>query len=598
MKGMNAGRAMPPTVREDAGIAIPLVLFTMVLVTLMASLVVATAARTSPKARSDQDAKTAVAAARAGIDEVASMLTAYNGDAAKVVQSSTRDGAYDSDPSTPPCESPGKKLPGEGTVARYCYRLLVSPESVAASGQSVIEVTGIAGLSEREVSRTMQATLRRNQGGAATHALFTNYTTMDPTLPVLIPFVARYHKNYLTVQQQHDCVRYRWQRPSRATPYVPEYALCEPTLEDPVAWTPWDKVSGSIHSNDTYTFNWGSPQFTGPKVTSGAPESSPEPLFHGYLATDSIPVGVSRGELVSPLPVSTAKYRGMVSPDPDSGALVEGRPGCAYKGITKITVRGNKMVVESPNTTIFGEGCPDSATIYKDIPNLIYVQATEGTCTGIDGYPDIDMRRGWQEAGTSDRAGTATINYEPCQALALVGGSITGASTTIVSAHDIMVVDNITVTDRSGTDMVGLVAQRNVWVHNPVNCQNYLESRHPCQVSLRVYPDIVTNIDAAITAVSGSFLVQNYMWGNNWRGWTQPSAPLGCRVLTVNGAISANYLGPTSEHRPDGNGCERGYYKNYNYDSRMKIMQPPYYNLDTSTVWEVAQLTDAPSTAG
>ena len=66
-------------------------------------------------------------------------------------------------------------------------------------------------------------------------------------------------------------------------------------------------------------------------------------------------------------------------------------------------------------------------------------------------------------------------------------------------------------------------------------------------------------IDAAILAINHSFIVDNYGCGSD----------LG--TLTVNGAIAQKYRGAV------GTTGGNGYVKNYNYDDRLKYIEPPSF---------------------
>jgi hypothetical protein len=85
----------------------------------------------------------------------------------------------------------------------------------------------------------------------------------------------------------------------------------------------------------------------------------------------------------------------------------------------------------------------------------------------------------------------------------------------------------------------------------------------------------ITNetIDAAILAISHSFIVDNYSCGSE----------LG--TLTVNGAIAQNYRGVV------GTTGGNGYVKSYNYDSRLKYIEPPSFIAPEKTAWVIGRET-------
>src|SRR4051812_1785391 len=111
-----------------------------------------------PAARRDQDAKTAVAAAEAGLEEYLARLDADT--------NYWKNGNVDSanpalqDPSRPVIR--GRIIPGTGTAgARFRYTLLTTPAQIARSGVIRLKVTGSSspGNSANPVERSLTASL-------------------------------------------------------------------------------------------------------------------------------------------------------------------------------------------------------------------------------------------------------------------------------------------------------------------------------------------------------------------------------------------------------------------------------------------------------
>ena len=108
------------------------------------------------------------------------------------------------------------------------------------------------------------------------------------------------------------------------------------------------------------------------------------------------------------------------------------RPGCLYYGATRITFVGNKMKVLSPNTTssatpsrcltVSSRGSEQT----KDIPPVIYIKPTTGSCTGV-GYPQ-------RISGYNEMISSHTTDYDPCRGTAFVSGNVSGQVT--VAADD------------------------------------------------------------------------------------------------------------------------------------------------------------------
>jgi hypothetical protein len=82
-------------------------------------------------------------------------------------------------------------------------------------------------------------------------------------------------------------------------------------------------------------------------------------------------------------------------------------------------------------------------------------------------------------------------------------------------------------------------------------------------------------IDAAILAIAHSFIVDDYNCGAK-RG-----------TLKVNGAIAQKYRGAVGTTGSGGS----GYLKSYNYDSRLKYIEPPSFIAPEKTAWVIGRET-------
>lgn len=80
-------------------------------------------------------------------------------------------------------------------------------------------------------------------------------------------------------------------------------------------------------------------------------------------------------------------------------------------------------------------------------------------------------------------------------------------------------------------------------------------------------------IDAAILAIDHSFIVDHYDCGNS----------LG--QLEVNGAIAQKFRGPVGTTRPT------GYIKDYNYDDRLRYLEPPHFFDPVEAAWHIQRET-------
>jgi Tfp pilus assembly protein PilX len=156
----------------DEGAAMLMVLGVLFVTTLFLLSSLAYALRSMAPTRRDEDAKIALAAAQAGVDEYVSRLTA-NDNYWEQGSSDTSNAAF---------SSSGQTIQGTGGAgAKYSYQLLTTASDTAQTGQIKLKVTGTstAGSGHDSVSRTMTATLRpkipqlrlprRRRGGGPGH---------------------------------------------------------------------------------------------------------------------------------------------------------------------------------------------------------------------------------------------------------------------------------------------------------------------------------------------------------------------------------------------------------------------------------------------
>ena len=181
--------------------------------------------------------------------------------------------------------------------------------------------------------------------------------------------------------------------------------------------------------------------------------------------------------------------------------------------------------------------------------------------------------------------GTCSTSYSPYNVTyPTTGGCGTvyvkgtyNSSLTIAAANDIIVNDDIT-TNLSGTAVLGLVANNFIRVQHGVTTRTGA-SQGSCGTAANVSSTTHANlrIDAAVLALNHSFIVDNYDCG----------APLG--NLTVNGAIAQLFRGTVGTS--SGGTNVTGYLKNYTYDDRLAVQQPPFlFDLGSSS-WRVVRET-------
>lgn len=164
----------------------------------------------------------------------------------------------------------------------------------------------------------------------------------------------------------------------------------------------------------------------------------------------------------------------------------------------------------------------------------------------------------------------------------IVHGTYSGALT-IAAENDIIVDDNIT---RTGNGLLGLVANNFVRVKHPIcpsnntGCTNGTitaqTSRTNCNNGVNgTGTKTSLQIDAAILAINHSFIVDHYNCGAQ------------LTTLTVNGAISQKFRGPVGTFGSN----TTGYLKNYNYDDRLRYLEPPNFLDPVEVAWHVQRET-------
>jgi hypothetical protein len=157
-----------------------------------------------------------------------------------------------------------------------------------------------------------------------------------------------------------------------------------------------------------------------------------------------------------------------------------------------------------------------------------------------------------------------------------VHGTYTG-QVTIAAQNDVIIDANVcrsSCTTPSGTGMVGLIANNFVRLYHPYSAET---SKGDCDGSNGSGSLSNPHIDAAILAITHSFIVDHYDCGN----------ALG--TLTVNGDIAQKFRGPVGTF--SGSSVVTGYSKNYNYDDRLRYLEPPHFLDPVQVAWHIQRET-------
>lgn len=585
---------------DDRGVALPIV---MVLGLVMAMLVgTSLTAVSSGLTVSDrtQDTTGALDAAYAGVQEYSARLSADstyqtygNSLSAFTIASHSRV----TDSSTNPAFGVGANgtwatVPGSSGTASYRYE--VDNSGYATTGLVNIKSTGRVGT----VTRSLVAQLR--QTGFTNYLYFTDYEALDPL-----------------ISGRQDCVAHIWD------PAHPD--SCQV-----IQFGPNDTIQGPAHSNDTLTIC--GTTFKG-AVTSSSPKTpiSATPSDCTSTATYAVGGGVTYSPTLA-MPPSNSTMQ-----------LFAASSGCLYTGPTQITYNADgTMTVKSPWTkqtepsassdtkpakcgTLAALHSISGATVPVLNNSLLYVQDVQTgpsdpnyadtskaswpanfTCldsSGSTAAADSASSAGWKfdtvqypranEAPPSPSGSATSFSTSPpaygCRSGDLyVSGTVKGVTTAAASNY-VYLVGDLKYSSRA-TDVLGLVGNSAVLVWNPMSATVTTTGSGRNQQTTTTYNPILTDsgreIDAALLSVQHTFQVQNYDRGNA-RG-----------TLTVFGSIAQKFRGPVGAIVTYSNGTSTtsGYLtKNYQYDSRLASVVPPYFLAPASVIFTLSRVAQVPA---
>jgi hypothetical protein len=288
-----------------------------------------------------------------------------------------------------------------------------------------------------------------------------------------------------------------------------------------------DEVLGPMHTNDNVLI-CGSPTF-GRTEQDAVEINGPSPFVRDCSGASAD----VDGTLVHP-----AGQLGM--PPSNRGLQAVAADEYQFAGLTTIVLAGSQMQVT--NAALGGTvtmPLPDNGVIYVANDS---VDSASGGCTD----PSFAYRQYYdsQQVGCGD----VWVSGQYAQDL------------TIAADNDVVINGSITRAD-DGL-LLGLIANQFVRVYHPVN--------NNCSANATgSLPDL--EIHAAILALTHSFLVDNWYCG----------ASLG--DLTVEGAIAQRFRGPVGT--VDGT----GYFKDYEYNDRLRYREPPFFLDPVQASWRIAR---------
>ncbi|MDX6626662.1 MAG: hypothetical protein QOE56_1651 [Solirubrobacterales bacterium] len=542
--------------------------FTMIAVMLGLSLVVAlslvgVAAVTGDihLSRNDLDHRRAYEAAKAGVNDYLYHLHKDTGYWARCTNVKPENNAVNQQGST----AKRRPMPGN-TGGTYAIELLPAagqaqytqckPETTATATASMLEPTG-----------PMKGTFRIRSNGFSGGVKSSITTTFKPA--TFLDYV------YFTQRETLDPVTYGYPNPSAELTGV--NSQCSKPLQERdlqanvkplkeagrnsapipnvkdkngnsiycvvISFVKGDSINGPMHTNDSFVIS-GSPTLgrspADPVEVSGPPK--------GWFSTKEVPQsGSSETGSSSNFKGTFTANAPVINPPPSNSAL-KTIAGLKFSGQVRICLNGGNITVGA------GKTCTESIQYSGPIPanGVVYVEGT--ACPTV--YSPF----------------TATYPATSTCGNAYIHGEYSG-QLTLATENDIIVDGSLV---HSGEGVLGLVANNFVRVYHPFSSNETSTElgRNECNGG-KNGPGSLENlrIDAAILAIEHSFIVDHYDCG----------AALG--TLTVNGAIAMKYRGPV------GTSGGSGYIKNYNYDDRLRYIQPPSFIEPAESDWVIGRET-------
>ena len=346
---------------------------------------------------------------------------------------------------------------------------------------------------------------------------------------------------------------------------------------DMIVFVEEDDIQGPVHTNDDFAL-CGAPTLgrdAGDVIEVGSPEE--EAWIDGHCShyppasEDNF-----KGPLVATAPVLTP---------PATNQSLEAIAGEEYTFScqTEIDLEGDQMTVTTNKGGKETKPFPSSGVIYVKQGSCEDLESTTG------GKHPKTIHYYWPSCLTEYSPFTATYVSYPegrdCGSV-YVHGHYAG-ELTIAAERDIVVDGNLT---NDGDGLLGLIANKFVRIKHPVCVDREKHDNTPeegcpsgekpaetekghCNGGHNENSLSSPKIEAAILAIEHSFIVDHYDCGSS----------LG--TLNVKGAISQKYRGAV------GTTGGTGYYKNYEYDDRLRYQEPPNFLDPIEPAWHIQRET-------
>ncbi len=529
--------------REQEGYTVAVAVGAMFLISILTAGALAATNGDLHLTRNDLDHKQAYAAAQAGIADYAFHLSTDTGYWAKCTSVPTPN-AVNQQGSTA-----NRRTVAGSTQESYAIELIPASGQSACSttnpATSMLEPTGPMGGSFRIRSTgysgdedvSIVATFKR--ASFLDYVYFTQLETSDPVT---------YGSSSVIAGANQQCTKTFQQGRMNATIPNSGGLYC-----DVISFINGEQIKGPLHTNDALVV-CGTPVF-GRTLADSIEVSSPP---QGWYSTGSVPHSGSSCN-GSPSFVGTFFTNAPVlTPPPTNGQLatLAQNDGYKYTGQTTIALSGTNLTITNNGTTQT-RPIPPNGVVY--IANSTTQSCSASYSPFTASYPSSSPCGNVRVHGTF--SGQVTIAAEND---VIVDGNVCRSTSSCTSPSS----------SPNGNGMLGLIANNFVRVYHPYSAES---SKGDCDGSNGSGSLSNPRIDAAILAISHSFIVDHYDCGS----------PLG--TLTVNGAISQKFRGPVGTF--SGSSTVSGYSKNYNYDDRLRYLEPPHFLDPVQVAWHIQRET-------
>jgi hypothetical protein len=526
---------------EEDGYTMAVAMTAMLLVTILTAATLAATNGDLHLTANDLDHKRAYAAAQAGINDYAFHLNTDTGYWARCTSVPTPNAVNQMGSTANRRSVPGSTgetyaielIPATGQSSCSTTNPTTSmlEPSGPMSGSFRIRSTGYSGNEEASIVATFK------RASFLDYVYFTQLETSDPVT---------YGTSSAIAGANQQCTKTLQQGRMNATIPNSGGQYC-----DVISFINGEHINGPLHTNDALVV-CGTPVFGRTSIDSIEVSSPPQ----GWYSTGSVP---NSGSNCSGSPSFLGTFftnAHVLTPPPTNVQLgtiahSDGSGDYKYYGQTTISLSGT-------NLTITNNGATQTRPIPSD--GVVYVANSLS-----------------QSCSASYSPFTATYpSSSPCGNV-YVHGTYTG-QVTIAAENDVIIDGNVcraSCTTPSGNGMLGLIANNFVRVYHPFSAET---SKGNCNNGSNGSGSLSNpHIDAAILAISHSFIVDHYDCGNS----------LG--TLTVNGDIAQKFRGPVGTF--SGSSIVTGYTKNYNYDDRLRYLEPPHFLDPVQVAWHIQRET-------